>query len=121
MTTPNSSPGRAPLCYTIECRQINVLRVQADDHRVYLFTVHHFVDGVLEANPDPAPTAPAQRLTLRFTTGELVILGTGLDRIENWLNEGFLRALRPLTRPYPDVTGQFVLIDSIVVKPKEAL
>jgi hypothetical protein len=120
MTTSNSSTRRKPLCYTSEFRHINGLTVEADDQRVYLFSQHHWVDGLLDANPDPSPSAPAQRLTLRFTTGELVILGTGLGVIEDRLSEGHLRALRPLTRPYPDLTGHPVLIYSIVVKLKEA-
>src|SRR5258705_5304398 len=70
------------------------LRIEADDRRTYFFAVSHYLDGVLEGNPDPEATGARERLVLRFTTGEVTILGFGLNRIENRLAEGGLRGLK---------------------------
>ena len=58
------------------------IRIKADDRRTYSFAMSHYIDGVVEANSNREANAPPERLVLRFTTGEVTVLGSGLERIE---------------------------------------
>ena len=98
MTTPSSSSsfreGERLSCLESTPAHCNSVRVHADDHRLYAFSLSHYLDSVVEANPHRGPGDPPERLALRFATGEIVVLGSGLDRVEEALSEGRLRGMK---------------------------
>jgi hypothetical protein len=97
------------------------LRVTADDQHDYLFGLVHFVDGERTANPDieSDKNASPEKLILRFTNGEVVILGQSLGRIAKTLQEGNLSYIQSADKRYAELQPTGVLISSITVTRKE--
>ena len=79
----------------------------------------HYIDGVIEANASPETNAPRERLVLRFTTGEVTVLGSGLERIEDRLAEGHLRGLKTVDSRYASALKNGPIISSLTVNRKE--
>src|SRR6185295_12997103 len=102
-------------CLESSHKSTAVLRLRADDGRTYLFATAHYVDGVHEANPTAQPEGPPERLRLRFTTGQIVILGLGLERIEDELAEGHLLGLKTVDPRYASVFKRKPIVMSITV------
>jgi len=95
------------------------IRIRADDRRAYCFATSHYIDALIEANADGQPNAPPQRLTLRFTTGEAVILGSGLERIEERLSESHLRGLKTVEPRHASLLKSGPIIFSITINRKD--
>jgi len=97
------------------------VRIQTDDRRAYCFSTNHYIDALIEANADRLPNAPTQRLILRFTTGEVTVLGSGLERIEDRLSEGHLRGLKTVVPCHASLLKFGPVILSITVNRKNEL
>lgn len=95
------------------------IRIRADDQRSYCFAVSHYIDGMIEANASTETNAPRERLVLRFTTGEVTVLGSGLERIEDRLAEGHLRGLKTVESRYASALKNGPIISSLTVNRKE--
>ncbi len=108
-------------CLGTAGKHIVALRVSADDQHDYLFGLVHFIDGEHSANPEieSDKQAPPERLTLRFSTGEVIVLGRALGRIVRSLQEGELFFIQAADRRYADLQPTGVLISSITVTRKE--
>ena len=92
------------------------IRIKADDRRTYVFAASQYLDGVVEANREA--NAPPERLVLRFTTGEVIVVGSGLERIEDRLAAGHLRGLKTVEPRYASVLKSGPIISSITVNRK---
>ena len=108
-------------CLEFSLKQTASIRVKSDDGRSYFFSTSHFLDGIQEANPDLTNDAPPERLTLRFTTGDVVMLGSSLGRVEDRLTEGTLRSLQTVAPRFVGVIRTTPVILSIRVQRKEQL
>ncbi len=95
------------------------VRIRADDHRTYSFAVSHYIDAVVEANASPEANAPRERLVLRFSSGEVTVLGAGLERIEDKLAEGHLRGLKTVEQRHASLFKSSPIISSLTVNRKE--
>jgi hypothetical protein len=95
------------------------VRIRADDRRTYSFAVSHYLDAVVEANASPEGNIPRERLVLRFTTGEITALGSGLERIEDKLAEGHLRGLKTVEPRHASLLKSGPIISSLTVHRKE--
>jgi hypothetical protein len=95
------------------------VRIRADDRRAYCFSTAHYIGALIEANPDRQPGVPPQRLTLQFTSGEVVILGSGLERIEDRMAESHLRGLKTVEPRHASLLKFGPVILSITVQRKE--
>jgi hypothetical protein len=95
------------------------VRIRADDHWTYSFAVSHYIDGVIEANASPEANTQRERLVLRFTTGEITALGSGLERIEDKLAEGHLRGLKTVEPRHASLLKSGPIIFSLTVNRKE--
>jgi hypothetical protein len=78
----------------------------------------HYLDGIHEANPAKDGGGTPERLTLRFTTAEVVVLGSRLERIEDKLAEGRLRGLRTIEPRLAAAIESGPIIFSITVNRK---
>ena len=78
------------------CWESASIAIKADDGRTYLFATAQYLDGVREGNSANDATGSGERLILRFTTGEVVVLGSRLERIEVRLAEGRLWGLKTI-------------------------
>jgi hypothetical protein len=92
--------------------------ITADDGRTYLFASAHYLDGVYEASSGKDANGSPERLVLRFTTGEVVVLGTRLGRIMDKLAEGHLRALKTVAPRYASAVESGPIISSLAVTRK---
>jgi len=99
------------------------ISILADDGRTYGFATSQYVDFVHEANPEMQKDsdAPAERMRLRFATAEVMILGSGLERIARALSEGQLCRMKAISRRYAGVLKSGPMIFSIAVAPKNDL
>lgn len=95
------------------------IRIKADDKRTYHFATSHYIDGMIEGSAGREVNAPPQRLVLRFTTGEVMVRGSRLERIEDQLAEGHLRGLKSVESRYAGMLKCGPIISSITVQRKE--
>ena len=94
------------------------IAIKADDGRTYLFATYRYLDGAREANSAKDASGAGERLTLRFTTGEVVILGSRLERIEGRLAEGRLWGLKTIASRFSTALETGPIILSITVTRK---
>jgi len=61
--------------------------VLTDDGISYLLPFAQFLYAKRTANPalDKAPEAPPEKMSIHFVGAEVVVLGSGLKRLERWL------------------------------------
>jgi hypothetical protein len=120
---PNPDPDHEKhACMVLSHLPAGSIRIETDDRRAHCFATGHYVDGVIEANANAAKTTDSpERLTLRFSSGEVIILGKALDCIEDRLAEGRLRILRRLSPRYGAVLKHGPFIFSITVNRKDPL
>ena len=61
--------------------------VLADDGISYLLPYAQFLYAERTANPalEKAPEAPPEKMSIHFVGAEVVVLGSGLKRLERWL------------------------------------
>jgi hypothetical protein len=95
------------------------VRIRADDRRIYSFAVSHYLDAVLEAGSSREANTPPERLVLRFTSGEVTVLGSGLERIEDRLSEGHLRGLKTVEPRHASLLKSGPIISSLTVHRKD--
>jgi hypothetical protein len=121
LESPSEKRSETNPCLGTAGKHIIALRVTADDLRDYFFGYVHFLDGEHSTNPDIESNkhAPPERLTLRFTTGEVVVLGRSLGRIAKSFQEGDLVFIQAADRRYAELQPTGALILSITVSRKE--
>ena len=85
-----SSPRKNP-CIGSD-PNIAALEVIADDGISYLLPYAQFLYAERTANPalEKAPEAPPEKMTIHFGSAEVVVLGSGLKRLEGWLQKNEL-------------------------------
>jgi hypothetical protein len=79
----------------------------------------NLVGNTLEPNPDDGEdkNAPPQRLTLAFSTADVVILGWRLGRLADLLRENNLATVHVLPKRYADLDRGGPFVASIVITP----
>jgi len=68
------------------------IAVLTDDGISYLLPYAQFLYAERTANPalEKAPEAPPEKMTIHFGSAEVVVLGSGLKRLEGWLQKNEL-------------------------------
>jgi len=119
--SPSDRRAETNPCIGTSGKHLVALRVTVDDRHDYLFGLVHFIDGEHTANPsiESDKYAAPEKLVLRFTTGEVVVLGRSLARIVKALQESDLAYIQPADRRYAELQRSGVLICSISVARKE--
>jgi hypothetical protein len=81
---------------------VTALQVFADDQHSYLFPYAQFLYAELVANPalEKEADAPPQKLLISFVQAEITVLGSGLTRIEHWIQISELGYIKPADRRY---------------------
>jgi hypothetical protein len=123
MQTPSASPEtpkRNP-CYERTERYCYALGVTADDGQTFWFAAAQWLQAEQQWSPLPEEGAggPAERLQIRYATGEITILGTGLNRLARMLQRGELESIRPVGNRYAGLQTSGSIISSITVTRKE--
>ena len=100
---------------------VATLTMVADDGRSYTFATAQFLDGLHEGNNSNDAHAPRERLMLRFTTAEAIVLGSRLDGIQEALGTGCLRRLKTIQPRHASALKSVPVILSIIVNRKDEL
>ena len=71
--------------------------VLTDDGISYLLPYAQFLYAERTANPalEKAPEASPEKLSIHFGCAEVIVLGSGLNRLEDWLQRYELSCVRP--------------------------
>ena len=83
------------------------------------FNASQLIDYSLDPNPDAGDdkTAPPQKLSIQFSTADVVLLGWRLDRLADYLDENKLAAIGVLPKRYADLDRAKVFVASITITP----
>ncbi len=86
------------------------------------FHTSQLIEYTLEANPDADDdkNAPPQKLSLAFSTADVVVLGWRLGLLADKLQENDLAAVRALSKRYADVDRHMPFVASITISPIDA-
>lgn len=89
-----SSPGENP-CFS-GGPNIAALNVLADGGVSYLLPYAQFLFAERESNPalEKEPDAPPEKMLIRFARADVVVLGSGLRRLENCLQQCELKFVK---------------------------
>jgi hypothetical protein len=84
-------------CYTISVKYCACIEFHLDEERRHGFHTSQLIYYTLGPNPDAGENknAPPQKLTLAFSTADLMILGWRLGRLADLLRENDLDQGRP--------------------------
>ena len=94
--TPSASNPRDNPCLGSDST-IAALDAFADDGISYLLPYAQFLYAERTANPalEKAPEASPEKLSIHFGCAEVIVLGSGLNRLEDWLQRYELSCVRP--------------------------
>jgi len=83
------------------------------------FHASQLIEYTLESNPDAKDNkdAPSQKLSLAFSTADVVVLGWRLDRLADYLHENKLAAVGILPKRYADLERNKPFVTSIKIEP----
>jgi hypothetical protein len=117
---PGSSLPRDNPCYSTESMNLIALGASADDGRNYLFNYAHFLYAEHSKNPAARENSErsSERLRIRFTVGEIIILGDGIQRLAKEVQVAHLRSVAAVSRNYPVAFP--VVVHSVTVKLDDA-
>jgi hypothetical protein len=97
-STSASSPRDNP-CYDLDPTVASV-NVFADDGISYLLPYAQFLYAEKISNPalEKEPDAPPEKMLIRFATAEVVVLGSGLKRLEQGIQKYELKFVKSADR-----------------------
>ena len=89
------------------------------DKRVYGFPYHHLINYVLDANPnlDRDRDAPPERLTLAFSSHDVVVLGWRLQGLLQFFHDAKITTIRSFDVRYANLGDVMPFIAEIIVTP----
>ena len=93
------------------------------DKRVYGFPYHHLINYVLDANPnlDRNHDAPPERLTLAFSSHDVVVLGWRLQGLLQFLHDAKIFTVRSFDARYANLGDLMPFIAEIMVTPAKGV
>jgi hypothetical protein len=73
------------------------IAVLTDDGISYLLPYAQFLYAERTANPalEKSPEAPPEKMSIHFGSAEVIVLGSGLKRLEGWLQKNELSFVMP--------------------------
>jgi hypothetical protein len=113
-------------CYAASGKYCACIEFHLPDDKRRGFHTSQLIEYTLEANPDAEDDnggraqAPPQKLSLAFSTADVVVLGWRLGLLADKLQENDLAAVRALAKRYADVDRHTPFVASITVTPIEA-
>jgi hypothetical protein len=104
-------------CYTTSVKYCACIEFHLDEERRRGFHTSQLIDYILEPNPDTGvdKNAPPQKLTLAFSTADVVILGWRLGRLADLLRENNLATVHVLPKRYADLDRVRPFVASLVI------
>jgi hypothetical protein len=108
-------------CYESANKYCVCVEFRLDDDLRHGFSANQLIQYSLEPNPETSgkKDAPPQKLSLAFSTADVVILGWGLGRLADCLRENNLAVVRARPGCNGDVDRKNVSVASIKITPIE--
>jgi hypothetical protein len=108
-------------CYESANKYCACIEFRLDDDVRHGFSANQLIQYSLEPNPDAGDNkdAPAQKLSLAFSTADVVILGWRLGRITDCLRENNLAVVRARPECNGETDRKNVFVASIKIMPIE--
>lgn len=109
-------------CYAASGKYCACIEFHLPDDKRRGFHTSQLIEYTLEANPDAEDdkNAPPQKLSLAFSTADVVVLGWRLGLLADKLQENDLAAVRALSKRYAEVDRHMPFVASITVTPIDA-
>jgi len=109
-------------CYAASGKYCACIEFHLPDDKRRGFHTSQLIEYTLEANPDAEDdkNAPPQKLSLAFSTADVMVLGWRLGLLADKLQENDLAAVRALSKRYADVDRHVPFVASISVTSIEA-
>jgi hypothetical protein len=93
------------------------------DKRVYGFPYSQLINYVLDANPnlDRNRDAPAERLTLGFSSHDVVVLGWRLHGLLQFFHDAKITTIRSFGARYANLGEELPFVAQIIVTPAKGV
>jgi hypothetical protein len=106
-------------CYTTAGKYCACIEFHLGEERRRGFHTSQLIDYTLEPNPETGEdkNAPRQKLTLAFSSADVVILGWRLGRLAKLLRENNLATIHMLSKRYTDLDRLKPFVASITITP----
>jgi hypothetical protein len=112
-------PLKSDNCYSTSGKYCACIEFHLDEEHRRGFHTSQLIDYALEPNPSAGEdkTVPPQKLTLVFSTVDVVILGWRLGRLADLLRENDLATVHVLPKRYGDLDPGKPFVASITITP----
>ena len=110
-------------CYESSDSYAACIEFHQDKHHRRGFHASQLIDYTLEPNPDAgddsggSAQAPPQKLSLAFSTADVVVLGWRLGLLADKLRENKLTAIGSVPKRYAELERAAVFVSSIKIEP----
>jgi hypothetical protein len=106
-------------CYLPSNSYAAYIEFHHDEHHRRGFHASQLIEYSLDPNPDAADDkeAPPQKLSIAFSTADVVVLGWRLGFIADYLRDNKLAAVGILPKRYVDLERSKVFVSSIKISP----
>ena len=106
-------------CYESANTYAACIEFHQDKHHRRGFHASQLIDYTLEPNPDAGDdkNAPAQKLSLAFSTADVVVLGWRLGFLADKLRDNKLAALCVIPKRYAELERAVAFVASIKITP----
>ncbi|HUI08293.1 MAG TPA: hypothetical protein VL486_14935 [Verrucomicrobiae bacterium] len=106
-------------CYTSSGKYCPCIEFHLNEKCRHGFHTGQLIHYKLEPNPDAGEdkNAPPQKLTIAFSTADVVILGWRLGRLADLLRENDLATVHVLSKRYADLDHGRPFVASIIITP----
>ena len=106
-------------CYATSGRYCACIEFHLSEHTRRAFHSSQLIEYTLEPNPDADDdkNEPPQKLSLAFSTADVVVLGWRLGHLADKLQENDLAAVCVLPKRYAAAVGHGAFVASITIMP----
>jgi hypothetical protein len=106
-------------CYESSNSYAAWIEFHQDKHHRRGFTASQLIDYSLDPNPDAETDrdAPPQKLSLVFSTADVVVLGWRLGLLADYLRDNKLSAVGVLPKRYAELERVAAFVSSIKIEP----
>jgi len=104
-------------CYKPANTYAACIAFHLDEHHRRAFNASQLIEFSLDPNPDAADdkNEPPQKLSLQFSTADVVVLGWRLDSLADYLGENKLAAIGILPKRYAELERSKVFVSAIKI------
>ena len=106
-------------CYLPANTYAACIEFHLDEHHRHAFNASQLIEFSLDPNPDADTNKnePPQKITLVFSTADVVVLGWRLGLIADNLRDNKLSAIGILPKRYAELERNVIYVSSITITP----